>query len=441
MQKSFLFFVLLLQYTVNAQTITTVAGGGSGGDGGPATAAQMSFCQQVTTDVFGNFYFAEFSNHRIRKVNALGVISTIAGTGSQGFSGDGGMATTALLKYPSGIASDSIGNIYICDQGNNRIRKINVLTGIITTVVGNGTPTFAGDGGLATAASLNNPFGIFVNRLGELYVSDKSNSRVRRVATSGIITTVAGNGTIGDSGDGGPATAAQISPTNVCFDRNGNMFISDEGNNKVRKVNTLGIISTVAGVTGSYFFNGDNIPATTAYISPIYIAVGIDDNIYIPDNINNRIRVIDPFGLIHTIAGDGTLAYGGDGGPATTAQIPRPSSIAFDTCGNMLISQIQNARIRKVTFNPAPCDYLGIEQKEQENIAVYPNPTTDELHIDGVTTSGEYVLLNVTGIIEQRGILEAGSNTIRINALPMGLHLLALIDEDGNRTVHKITKQ
>ena len=246
--------------------ITTVAGNGTGayaGDGGAATNASLAYPQVVAVDAGGNLYIADTGNNCIRKVAANGLITTVAGNGAQGYSGDGGAATNASLNYPYGVAVDAAGNLFIADTYNNLIRKV-AANGIIGTVAGNGGATYAGDGGPATNASLFYPYGVAVDAAGNLYIADTYNSCIRKAATNGIITTVAGNGLQGYSGDGGPAIIAILDyPENVAVDAAGNLFIADCNNNCIRKVDTNGIITTVAG-NGAYGYSGDDGPAAAA---------------------------------------------------------------------------------------------------------------------------------------------------------------------------------
>ncbi len=429
---------------VNAQIISTIAGGGSGGDGIPATASSIHCPQQMTIDVFGNIYFTQTLTHKVRKIDTFGIISTIAGTGTFGFSGDGGPASLAVIRNPSGITTDTIGNIYFCDQSNHRIRKIDAVTGIITTVAGTGIGGYNGDGIPATSAHLQHPWGVSFDKSGNLYISDPVNFRIRKVDVFGKITTVAGIGLMGSDGDGGPATAAKLEPVNIDFDKNGNMYIHDGACYCVRKVTPAGIISTIAGNAASYIYNGDEIPATAANLSPKYIAIGKDNLLYIPDAINNRVRVIDASGFIHTVAGNGTAGFAGDGGLATNAQVRRPNTIAFDKCGNLYIAQMDDPRIRKVTFNPPPCTYLSVdEQSVKKEVTIYPNPANDELHINTSPglSNGEVMLCNMLGQVVLTEQLNSNHSTITIKHLPPGLYMLALTDEEGKRTVHKIVKE
>jgi uncharacterized protein (TIGR03437 family) len=353
-------------------TITTVAGnaqpaGFYSGDGGPATNAQLSFPMGAVVDSAANLYFADSENSRVRKVSD-GIIVTVAGNGTFGFSGDKGSATSAALNNPLGVALDTSGNLYIADHDNNRVRKVST-NGVITTVAGSGTQGFSGDGGLATAAQLNGPSGVAVDSSGNLYIADTDNDRVREVS-NGAITTVAGNGVPGPSngipggrpyggfsGDGGPAIDAQMSsPTAVAVDRAGNFYISDYDNNRIRKVSN-GIIATVAGNGpngGISGFGGDGGPATSAQLNePWGIATDSAGDLYIADAGNQRIRRVSS-GVITTIAGDGMPAYSGDNGPAVNAGLNGPTGIAVDSLGIIYVSDTRNSRVRILTPGTSP---------------------------------------------------------------------------------------
>jgi uncharacterized protein (TIGR03437 family) len=287
-----------------------------------------------------------------------GVITTVAGNGTAGYSGDGGPATSAALRLPNGVAVDSSGNLYIADTSNSRIRKVTASTGVITTVAGNGTGGYSGDGGSATSAELFAPSGVAVDNSGNLYIADFVNMDIRKVSASGIITTVAGGGCAASvtpncgAGDGGPATSAELTgPMGVAVDSSGNLYIADFGNSRIRKVTAgTGIITTVAGsaFVGSH---GDGGPATSAELFlPSGVAVDSSDNLYIADTSNCRIRkVTASTGVITTVAGNGSEIYSGDGGPATSAALFLPTGVAVDSDGNLYIADTHNQRIRKVT--------------------------------------------------------------------------------------------
>jgi uncharacterized repeat protein (TIGR03803 family) len=346
--------------------ITTVAGGGNSGlgDGGAATNAELAGPSGVAVDAAGNLFIADEFNNRIRKVGTNGVISTVAGNGygaggPGGYSGDGGAATNAELNYPSGVAVDATGNLFIADLYNNVIRKVGT-NGIITTVAGNGYGAgqgfggYSGDGGAAISAELNAPYGVAVDATDNLFIVDEDNNCIRKVGTYGIINTVAGIGTpgyAGYSGDGRTATNAQLcGPSGVAVDATGNLFIADEVNQRIRKVGTNGIITTVAG-NGKGSYSGDGGAATNADLNfPAGVAVDATGNLFIADSSNYRIRKVATSGIITTVAGGGTNGLG-DGGAATNAELLFPDGVAVDAIGNLFIAG--SSSIRKVVF-PGP---------------------------------------------------------------------------------------
>lgn len=329
-------------------TITTVAGTGTAsfsGDGGVATSATVRAPQAITFDSADNLYIADTTNHRIRKVSS-GTISTLTGTGAAGYSGDGGVATSGQISSPSGIAVDSSGNVYIGDTGNLRVRKIS--SGSITTFAGTGSATYGGDGGPASNAQFTNPQLAVFDGAGNIYLSDSGTHRIRKVSTSGIVTTVAGTGVAGYSGDNGPATSAQLNtPLGIALDAAGNLYIADGNNNRVRKVDTSGTITTFAG-NGTGSFGGDNGPATSAQLFGPFSVLVDQGDVFIADTGNNRIRKVDAGGTITTIAGDGTAGFGGDNGPAINAQFNTPLALAADSAHNLYIADYSNGSIRKI---------------------------------------------------------------------------------------------
>jgi sugar lactone lactonase YvrE len=335
--------------------ISTVAGNGSAGfsgDGGSATAAQLFGPSGVAADGAGNIYVADEDNKRVRKVTPGGVITTIAGTGTAGSAGDGGQATSAQLNVPIDVAVDGAGNVYVAEQVGNRVRRI-APDGVITTVAGTGVVGFSGDGLAATGAMLANPAGLGTDAAGNLYIADLLNHRIRRVSTSGIITTIAGTGTAGFSGDGGQATSAQLNnPFDVAVDAAGNVYIAD-GTHRVRKVSVSGMITTIAG-TGSPGFSGDGGQATSAQLTaPQRVAVGPDGTVYVTDSGSRRVRAITA-GTITTVAGNGVAGFSGDGGPAIAASLTAPGGLAVDVSGNLLVTDIGRPSVRKVTAPAAP---------------------------------------------------------------------------------------
>ena len=339
-----------IRKVIPGRIIGTVAGGGSGGDGGPATSASLSSPEGVAVDAAGNVYIADAGNSCIRWVTPAGAIFRVAGSGSKGFSGDGGPSTSAALNQPSGVAVDAAGNLYVADSGNNRIRRVTSAGGTITTVAGSGTGGYSGDVVPATSASLWDPGGVAVDATGNLYIADTMNYRIRKVTPTGVIRTVAGNGQYKFSGDGGPATAAALSrPTGVAVGGAGNLYIADTYNNRIRKVSPAGIMTTVAG-NGLAIFSGDGGPGTSAsLLPPSGVAVDAAGNLYIADAWNHRIRKVSPAGIISTLAGNGAYKFSGDGGPATAASLAYPWGAAVDAAGNLYIADRDNNRIRKVS--------------------------------------------------------------------------------------------
>jgi cysteine-rich repeat protein len=333
--------------------IATVAGTGVpgfGGDNGPATVALLDSPWDVVVDRDGNLLIADWGNSRIRRVDReTGTIATIAGGGST--VGDGVAATSVSLYHPYGLSMDGQGNVFIADSFHNQIRRVDALSGIITTVAGTGVAGFTGDGSQAVSGNLSEPRDVVLDAGENIYVADTSNQRIRRVdATTGVITTVVGGG-LGCTGDGRSATKAQLSdPVQIVIDSQGDFFVLERGSASIRKVNHENrIITTVAG-DGVAAFEGDGGPASQARFSgPADLAIDTEDNLYILDNGNNRIRYIDhATGVITTVVGDGTWGLLGDGGSALTAQISWAQGVFVDSHKNIYIGDTCNARIRKV---------------------------------------------------------------------------------------------
>jgi len=334
--------------------IKTIAGNGIAGysgDDGPAISAQLNYPHGISVDSYGVLYIADRDNYRIRKVYTTGAITTIAGNGTPGYSGDGGFAILAQIGDTFQICTDSLNNLYITDYLNNVIRKV-FTSGKIVRFAGNGASGFSGDGGPAISAELNGPTGVCVDSSRNLYIADRDNQRIRKVAIeNGFIDTIAGDGTEGYGGDGGLATDAQLKfPRQVAIDSDRNVYIADRDNHRIRKVFTNGTITTIAG-NGIQGFDGDGGLAIYAKLnSPTGVCVDSLGNVYIADTDNNRIRKVNVKGIITTIAGDGTRAFSGDGGPALSADLDGPTGICLDSSGNLYIADSGNNRVRKLYY-------------------------------------------------------------------------------------------
>ncbi len=354
--SSSLLIILLFSFVqhMQAQYITSIAGNGTpgySGDGGLAIGATLHQPYATAVDPSGNVYIADSANNCVRMIAAgSGIISTVAGTGVAGFSADGVPASTSKLNGPVGVVLDGSGNIYISDQLNSRIRKVTRSTGIISTVAGTGTAAFSGDGGQATSANINRPYCVVFDASGNLYIADRSNDRVRKITVaSGVISTIAG-GTVGFGGDGGQATAANLNrPQGLAFDGSGNLYIVDNGNNRIRMINTSGIISTVLG-NGSLAYTGDGTPATNTGMSDgVGIAFDAAGNYYYADMGNNCIRKVDiSTGLLSTVSGIGAAGYNGDCRTPTSAVLNVPAGVTFDASGSLYIADGGNERVRKI---------------------------------------------------------------------------------------------
>ncbi len=431
----FIAFTLLFHSKSFAQTITTYAGNGTAayvGDGGQATASSINYPFGVTADTHGNLFFADAANYVIRKIDNAGIITTIAGTGAPGYSGDGGLATAATFADPEGLALDSLGNIYVTDLENATIRKINT-SGIITTIAGTGTSGYNGDGIPATSALLNMPRCILIKN-GEILFSDPGNYRIRKISTSGVISTIAGTGLPGSTGDGAQATAAKLATQlSLAADKLGNFYIYQDSIFKIRKVAPNGIITSIAG-TGVNVSSGDNGLATAAGIGNAGgMTVDVFNNLYFSDENHGRIRKIDhATNIVTTIVGDGTpCGFSGDGGPATNAQLCGPYDICIDKNGVLFFADQNNQRIRRVRLG------LGVENTANEaaQITLSPNPATAgafTLNIStGIPENAQITITNVTG--STVSALQGETNKameIQLN-VPKGLYFVTVTTSHG----------
>ena len=371
-------------------------------DGVAATAASIFLPGGITEDAAGNLYISDTNNNRVRRVDAqTGLISTIAGTGTPAFSGDGGLATSANISSPAGILVDGAGDVYFADTGNQCVRRIDAFSGVITTVAGTGGHQgYTGDSGPATAALLTSPEGLALDTQGNLYIADSGNNVIREVnATSGVITTVAGTGAAGDTGDGGSATQAKLAtPNGVFVGSDNSIYIADLNNNRIRKV-TSGIISTIAG-NGVRGFSGDGSSPTSAELNaPAAVMLDPAGNIYIADSGNNCVREIAVGGSISTIAGNGSEQFAGDGGPATQAGFYDVDSIFFDQNGNLLVADSFHNRIRTISGTTISLQYPVMRVGK-----------TSTAQLESIVDDGN-AALNISGIPLSNALLDPSSTT------------------------------
>ena len=435
-------FLFSLFAFANGQIISTVAGNGYGapttggysGDGGQATDAELYYPNAVGFDGLGNMYIADEGNEMIRMVNSFGIISTVAGNQVAGYSGDGGPATAAELFAPEGVWGDASGNYYIADLVNRRIRRVNT-SGIISTFAGNGLFGYSGDGGPATAAEIGSGYRVAIDNSNNVYICDQADNCIRKVNGAGIISTVAGNGASGFAGDGGPATAAELNnPYGMTVDGIGNIYITDGGNERVRMVNTSGVINTIAG-NGIGGFYGDGGPATAAeFQGPFGVAVDPLGNVFIDDQGNQRIRMVNPLGGISTFAGNGFAGYSGDGGPATAAEIYGAWDVSTDASGNIYISDEENMRVRMI-----PAVTTGMPQLYiKPSVEVYPNPNNGKFTVES-SMEGNQLSVEIYNLLGEKvyssllpQTLKGALNNINLSNQPKGVYLYRVTSLDGN---------
>jgi len=446
-----LFFILFsLSLTVKGQsyTIVTIAGNGTAGyngDGVQATAATLDCPYGIGVDNTVNVYTADYYNNRIRKRNAAGVISTIAGNGTAGYNGDGIAATAAELSNPADVCWSAVtGNIYVADEVNSRVRMINTTTGIISTIAGTGVMGSTGDGGQATAAEVSWPFGILVDPAGNIFIAEYGGERIRKINTSGIISTYAGNGTAGYGGDGGQATAANLdAPLKIALDPSGNLYIADAYNDRVRKVNTSGVISTYAG-TGAAGFSGDGGQATAAVLNwPFGVGADGAGNVYVCDFSNQRIRLIKPSGIITTIAGNGTAGFNSDGSPATTKELSDPSKLVSDAAGNLYISEYNNQRDRELTtvILPIALSSFTADYVQQKNTVLCQWTVATQINnkLFTVEKTTDFQTWKELGTLQGAGNLSFSTDyslTDYEPSLGTSYYRLTQTDFDGNQTIY-----
>ena len=430
------FLALTCSYHTHAQIITTVAGCDDTtlGDGGLATNAYLNGPYDVALDGKGNFYVTDGYHNRIRKVDAAGIITTIAGTGVQGYNGDGIAATSAQIYRPVGIIFDHSGNLYFCDSYNNRIREIDT-NGIIYTVAGNGNSVYNGDSIRADSAAIYDPHCVAIDARGNLYITDFENHRIRKVDTAGIITTIAGTGTAGNTGDNGPATMAEVNgPYGIGLDDTGNVYFADIYEHRVRKISTSGIITTFAGggsdTSAAYTGPADSV----ALWEPAGICTDHTNNVYITDAFRQHIyKVTAISGVISTVAGSGAQGFSGDNGPAINAELNQPAGITVDPTGALYIADFSNGRIRRVGFP----ETVEPQVLKVQKIDIYPNPSPGSFYCNVTSTVNECVRITITNALGEqvKEIMISANHTtlIQLNQ-PAGTYFFSTTTSNGTLT-------
>src|SRR6202162_5522059 len=402
-------------------TISTVAGTARLLDGGNAPSAPLREPRSVAIDAAGNLYIADTSDNRIRKVTFSGIISTYGGTGAPGYSGDRGQATVAELSGPTGVAVDGSGNVYVADRGNFRVRRISI-NGTINTVAGNGTAGFSGDNGPALSAQVT-PLAVTVDNKGNLFIADGTNYRIRKVDSNGTITTIAGTGTSGFSGDNGPATNALIGlVTSLAVDAASDLYLADLTRERVRKIDTAGMITTVAG-TGDYGYVDDGLPATSEIMLPDGVAIDGSGNLLISDINLNVVRRVDlSTGLIFTVAGNGNPGFLGDSGAATNGEMNSPAGLIVDSNNQIYVADLFNQRIRKVAGSVITT-FAGTSNRDGgPAVSAFLN-VPEGLAVTGtssvlVADTGDMVTrrFNIGGTIGTTGQLQAPPHGVAVDA-------------------------
>ncbi len=421
----FLIFICAFSQSKGQAIINTIAGNGHpgySGDNALAVNAELSGPAGICADAAGNLYIPDFLNSVIRKVDhTTGIITTIAGNGTPGFAGDSGLATHAELFYPYCVFVDHSNNIYIADAGNNRIRKIDQSSGIISTIAGSGAAGFSGDNGPATNALLSYPTSVCADDTGNIYIADLANNRVRMINhNDNTITTIAGS-TAAFFGDSGLAVNAKMNqPWGICLDASNDIYIADYGNYRVRKIDAnTHIIMTVAG-NGTSGNSGNDVDALSAQLKgPVAVYVDVNNNLYISDQTSSMVRRVNPnTRIITTISGDGNQGYSGDMHDPVNAELNGPSGICADAAGDIYIADFQNQRVRKITGLPSA---VNKEALPAGNLNVWPNPSNGNFTVTATLSNSKEASIQVFNTLGQMLYLQ--TSTLQSGKLNTQLHL------------------
>lgn len=419
-------FCFLFFLNTKAQTITTIAGSTQGFTNGTGTAAQFNTPTCLVMDPSGNIYVSDRNNHCIRKITTAGVVTTFAGSGVAGYAD--GTGTLAQFNAPSGLAIDAAGNIFAADDADHRIRKITTV-GVVTTFAGSGVRGFADGTGIA--AQFGDPYGLAIDAAGNIYVGDQGNNRIRKITNTGVVTTFAGSGINGFAD--GIGTVAQFKfPIGVVVDNSGTVFVTDRANNRIRKISSTGVVTTLSG-TGVAGF-ADGIGTVAQFNSPSGIAIDAAGNLFVTDCYNHRIRKITATGTATTLAGTGVAGFAD--GSGTIAKFNYPQGITVDSAGALFVADASNNRIRKITGVLATNDYLL-----ENRISVYPNPTSSLITIElEDLIDAKMILFNVNGEMIQSQNLVNNKTTIDMNGLADNIYVIQ-ITTDKYTIFKKVVKK
>jgi sugar lactone lactonase YvrE len=412
---AFIFFYCFMVHT-NAQIVTTLAGSTQGFADDNGTAAQFNYPSNVALDASGAIYVADPYNHRIRKISADGVVTTFAGS-TLGFAD--GTGTAAQFNYPFGVAVDVAGNVYVADRNNNCIRKI-TAAGIVTTLAGGGQGS---SDGIGSAASFYHPYGLAVDTAGNVFVADTFNNRIRKITATGLVTTLAGS-TQGFS-DGLGTFANFYYPQNVAVDAAGNVFVADTYNNRIRKITSTGMTTTMAGSSLGF---ADGTGTGAKFYFPDSVAIDATGNVFAADSKNHRIRKITPLGVVTTVSGS---TAGSADGVAAEAHFNFPEGVAIDAAGTIFVADNGNHRVRKITATLAKATY-----QLENQISLYPNPAEASINISIPSTLQEYpevVIFNASGkeVMKQKKYSYSNKFSLDVTPLSTGVYIYKIGEYTG----------
>ena len=414
---------------VHAQVVSTFAGNGARGSiDSTCLDASFSIPYGVTLDAHGNIYIADTENFKIRKISPSGRVSTFAGSGFQGNTDSTG--SEASFSYPTGVAVDTSGNVYVADRNNSLIRKISP-TGRVSTFAGSGVQGSKDD--IGKAASFNYPAGIAIDSYGTLYVADQDNKKIRKISPAGVVSTLAGSGAQGSKDTTIGKAASFYNPTGVAVDVYGNVYVADFGNNKIRKISPTGVVSTLAG--SGNIGSTDSIGTAASFYNPAGVALDKYGNVYVADLSNQKIRKVSPTGVVSTLAGNGSI--GSADSISTKASFFNPNGVTVDNSGNVYVADADNNKIRKIEILNSTTSIIN--RISSSNINIFPNPSSSFLYLQSDIIFDYYEIADLSGKVYYGSVFN--TKTINISNLQTGIYLLKLTSNTGLYSVIKFLKE